>query len=202
MSRVAKFLIVFSIVFFSVFIVRELTGHGLLKLADCNNRHTNVRCMNIGIDKATTPLQDFYTLIDNGDFDKAWHILPSDIQNTFIRSKGNAANKDYFHHFWDVEIEKFTVLWNESRKISSKSAEVHIGICYLRKSDFATAKKQPERFCSRNVFELQKRENATPYAWAIDTLQDYVCSDDQITACKQHDFSLPSQLILKDMETE
>lgn len=198
MPSPVKFLIVFSAVFFSVFIVREFAGHGLLSLADCNSRHDSLRCMNINTSEASMPIQDMYRFVSEGDLDKAWNIIPKNIQKTFIRAKGDIPNKDYFHQFWDVEIENFTFLSTKYESISNKSAEISLDICYLRNQKFTRSNQQPERFCSHNVYDLQKRQNDTPYEWVIGTFKDYPCHTLQSLACTEHDFTQASQLEIKE----
>jgi len=199
MPSPVKFLIVFISVFSSVFLVREFAGHGLLSLADCNSRHDSLRCMHVNTSKATMPIQDMYHFVNKGELDKAWNIIPEDIQKTFIRAKGDIPNKDYFHQFWDVEIENFTFLRTDHESISSKSATVSVDVCYLRNQKFTQSHQQPQqRFCSHNVYDLQKRKNDTPYDWVIDTFKDYPCHGPLSRACDNHDFTQPSQLEVEE----
>ena len=192
-SRLKNSVIIIFIVGILVNIFYDISGNGIVGVIKCSKDYRLARCMGYGNNSPIILMHDFFSLQAEDEITLSWNLLSKDQQYTFTHMPNGKKDKNYFHHFWDSEIEDFTIFKSTYERVHDQTAVVGFKICYKRDSIFLAkhAKKKPtKRFCSNDQYTIiRKQKEKSPYTWSIDTMNYEKCDSSDIKICNNYDFS-------------
>lgn len=171
----------------------NISGTGIIGVIKCSNNYKFTRCLKIGNTSPIILVHDFFTFQGKNKITRAWNLLSKDQQYNFTHQKGGLKDKNYFHHFWDTEVQDFVIFKSSYERIHDQTAEISFKICYTRSPTYLAQhpeKNFPKRFCSNDTYTLiRKQKENSPYLWSIDLMAFQPCSIKDMKICQIYDFS-------------